>query len=346
MANLFSSKNSGSKFELKKGKNKLVAVVTIFVLILGLTATYLFGDFNEKDVSHASGNFLTITPNVANVSSSGNIAIAYSPANAMVIGSTITLSYNSDYTGTISTSNTTLNGVAPSNVVNSTSGNTTTSVLTLAAINAVNVLVTISTSALTTPVTAGNYIFSVTPLNNIGKANFQYVGDLNSVQVKAFVPISLSFDIRNETDTINTNICDLGTVTVNAISACSYRLKVVTNAKNGYAVSTQFSGNLVNSDGSYTVNNSSSFFDTPIPGIESYVISITNDLLGYRSYGWGGSMGGGNVIPHFYLNVDSKIGGDWPVSGSFIITHKLAISPSTPAGSYTQKLTYTVTPSF
>jgi hypothetical protein len=312
-------------------------------------------------VSKASGVTPTITPSVANVSSSGSIAVAYTTSGAMAIGSTIALTYNSSYTGTVSTANTTINAVAPSAVSVVTAGSNKVATLTLAATVTSGATVTISTSALTTPVAAGNYVFSIkSSVNNDTGANFQYVGEANAVQVRAFIPISLSFDIRNNADTANTNTCDLGTLTTTAVSTCDYRLKVSTNAKGGYTISAVADGDLT--DGTNPIVNAAvgtgGTGGTAITaGTESYGVTIgTGSITGGGTISLASAYNAGATNAVKYNNTTAAVvltatkpnspatSGD--VTNTSLVTHKIAISGNTEAGSYTQKITYTVSPSF
>lgn len=82
--------------------------------------------------------------------------------------------YDSGYTGTLSTDNITINGTAPSAVVNATSGSETSSTLTVNSATVSGSAVTIFLGGLTSPVSVGNYAFSITTSAGDYGANFQY----------------------------------------------------------------------------------------------------------------------------------------------------------------------------
>jgi len=138
---------------------------------------------------------------------------------------------------------------ATTNTISGTESVSTATVSTAIPVGALSITVT----GLTTSATASNNSFKVyTSAGDYG-ANFQYVGSANVVAVKARVPLILSFVIRDTTDTINTNNCDMGDLTTAAVGFCEYRLKVTTNARLGYTINSTTSGNFTN--GTDNLNN-------------------------------------------------------------------------------------------
>lgn len=338
----------------------LAAIAGIFaaLLILGIA---FFGNFIPGRDSKASGVTPTITPSTQNVSTSANISLQFNTSANIPTGTIIEFSYPDTYSGTLSTVNTTINGIAPSAVSNSTSGGITTSSLTTANPTiTTGSSVTILTSALTTPVSAGNYAFGVKTNVDSG-ANFQYVGEANVVEVRAYVPVSLSFAIRNTADTANTNVCDLGTASTSAISTCNYRLKIGTNATGGYTVSMQADGNL--SNGSHNITNAAagaggSGGTLISAGTERYGVVINPGSITAT----GGTItvaslfdaGGTNSVLYNYTTPQVILTANKPnapapsadTTNTSLITHNLGIEGSTPSGFYTQRITYTVAPAF
>jgi hypothetical protein len=344
-----------SRFFIKKGNAALVSAFAIVALVAGGTF-YLYNQSNQS--AKASGVTPTITPQVAAVSTAGTITYSYATTATLPIGSQIMLTYPNAYAGTLSTANTTVNTVAPSTLTNSVGATKTTSTITLANSITSGNTVTISTSALTTPVSAGNYAITFTSsVGDLG-GNFQYVGSANIVNVTASVPVSLSFVIRNSGDTANTNVCDLGTADTAAISTCSYRLKVGTNAKNGYLISFLTSGALT--DGSYNMADAAvGAAGTAIAaGTETYGVNITAGSI----TGAGGTMtlatpystSVSNVVRYntvsnttiLTANKPNNPGATGDTTNTSLVTHKLAISSNTNAGNFTQNVTYFVSPSF
>ena len=221
--------------------------------------------------------------------------------------------------------------------------------------------VVVSTSALTTPTVAANYTFSIQTSTGDYGANFQYVGQANVVQITGFIPINLSFVIRTVADSANTNVCNLGTATTTSVATCQYRLKVTTNAKNGYTISMQASGGLTN--GSDVITNSAPGFGGTggtniIPGSESYGVNISPGNLTSS----GGSIlteslfnaGLVNSVRYDYnvptllltANKPNNPAGFGATTTTSLVTHNLAITPGSSSGNFTQTITYTVAPAF
>lgn len=338
-------------------KSRVLVVSALAVGALVIGGTYFAYNSQGDNLAKASGVTPTITPSVVAVSTAGSISVAYTTTATLPIGATIRLTYPNGYTGTLSTANTTVNTVAPTSLTNAVGASTTTSTITLANSISSGSTVTIATTALTTPATAGNYAFTfVSSTNDLG-GNFQYVGSANVVNVTASVPISLSFNIRDTADTTNTNVCDLGTASVSSISSCAYRLKVATNAKNGYQISFTTSGPLT--DGTYNVADAvaGSTGSTPAAGTELYGVNITPGSI----TGAGGTMtlasafqaSVGNIIRYNPGSQTVILTANKPNSptatdttNTSLVTHRLAIGTNTPAGNYTQTVTYFVSPSF
>ena len=339
-------------------KKRLIATFSI----IALAGALYVGSQQVSNIlngASASGINPTITPDNADVSVSTNIEIQFTTSSDLNSGQDIRLGYSSGYSGTLSTSNTTINGAAPSSVVSNTAGGVTATTITLGANIAANDTISIVTTGLTTPVTAGNYSFTLDTDAGDAGAVLQYVGQANVVSVRAFVPVFLSFNIRNDSDTANTNICDLGTTFVTSINSCSYRLKVATNATSGYIVTMVTDGGL--SNGTYTMNDADQ-------GPTGNTISAGNELYGVQVdpgsiTGTSGSItastpftntNGSNMVRFNEANETVLLVADRSnapgVSGdttnTSLVTHFLTTANDTPAGFYTQNITYKVAPSF
>lgn len=202
----------------------------------------------------------------------------------------------------------------------------------------------------------GNYSISIVDSNdNDFGAALIYVGDDNDVTVTATVTPSLAFAIRNSADTADTNVCALGTLTIAAVNTCAYRLKVTTNADNGFTINILSDGDLRKS-GSGDVADSEDIDpvteDTTVTaGTEDYGIAVT-----------GGSVTGGTMTESGNFNDDdtpiptgstailSSDGANNPGStdttNTSLITHRAAVDGDTGTGNYSQIVTYRVTASF
>lgn len=175
----------------------------------------------------------------------------------------------------------------------------------------------------------------------------------------------ISFRIRNSADTDDISTCALGVLMNSSVSSCGYRLRIETNALNGFTAYVQTSGGMVSGTSTLaSITNDSSF----VAGTESYGLSA---LVGATA---GGVLGGVPSQPvveasslqdaSLTLNVDSSplvftsattvFSYNGPFSPSSapslnttsLFTHSAAISSSTVIGTYTQTVTYRVTGSF
>ena len=175
----------------------------------------------------------------------------------------------------------------------------------------------------------------------------------------------ISFKIRNSDDTADSSICNLGSLSNTTINTCSYRLKVETNALNGFVAYMQPSGGMTN--GSSTLVAVAN--DVPfVAGTEAYGLSV---LTGATSGGVSGGIPNQPVVEastakdsSLTFNVDStplnfasattvlSYSGPFVASASpslnttSLITHAATVSSSTALGTFTQTITYRVTGSF
>jgi hypothetical protein len=336
-------------------KNIFILGLVATVVVVSTGVSYLF---KQENLAQASGVTPVISPSTAAVSTAGTITYSYTTSATLAIGSKIFLTYPNTYTGTLSTANTTVSATTPSALTNAVGASTTVSTITLAAAVTSGSTVTVSTSALTTPAAAGNYAFTFTSsVGDLG-GNFQYVGSANIVNVTAAIPVSLSFAIRNSGDTANTNLCDLGTASTAAVSTCTYRLKIATNAKNGYIVSFATSGALT--DGTYNMTDSIAgpTGTAAVAGTELYGVDVTPGSI----TGAGGSItlvsaynstganlikwNPGSTVNLYTANKPNSPAASADTTNTSLISHSLAISPNTPAGNFTQSVTYFVSPAF
>lgn len=212
---------------------------------------------------------------------------------------------------------------------------------------------------------AQNYSFSVFTSNptDFGSALF-YANGGNQVNVTANVPATLAFQIRNSADTADTNTCALGTLSTASVSNCSYRLRISTNAANGFTSTILANHDFATGAATMTNIGDNTAFAA---GTESYGIqTLTGATSGGRNGGGGfdqpvteNSGGAG-----FTFNTDSSPvptstaltfisyssafnGGTAPsTTATTLVQHAATISVGTPTGNYAQTITYTVTASF
>ncbi len=211
--------------------------------------------------------------------------------------------------------------------------------------------------------TSSTTLFTAT---DFGASLYSILGS-NEVTVTAHIPSSLSFTIRNATDTGNTNVCSFGTLALNQVSFCSYRLRIATNAGNGFTTTLQ-------PNGEFNVNGSAT------------MTAITNDIpfaTGTEAYGmafFDGAASGGRVGANNFdalaveagaaedasltFNQDSTpldftsattvltysapfnaLAAPSPTTTSLVV-HGASVGAGTPYGFYTQTVTYRVTGSY
>lgn len=341
--------------------NRYLMVVKkpLFLAFTLFTLGALFLGLFYNIPTRAAGVALSLSPTTANVSAGFGLFISFTSTTAITTSNFIDLYYPSTYAGTMTTLNTNLNGSPAGSVVNSVFGSEIRARITPASTISAGI-VNLTTTVLQTPPTARNYAFKIISSTGDYGGAFQYVGQANVVTTRAFVPGSLSFLIRDSTDTINTNICDLGTLTTTLVSTCDYRLKVATNANFGFTISVQTSGNLSTGANSFTnsaIGSGGSGGTNITPGTENYGATITKGSIT--------GPGTTTLAPIYNAGVTNSVSfvntinatlitatrGNNPTSSGDIIntsliTHKTAISPNTAAGLYTQVVTYTVVPSF
>ena len=173
---------------------------------------------------------------------------------------------------------------------------------------------------------------------------------------------SLVFAIRNAADTASSNSCDLGVATASTLASCSYRLKVSTDAANGYTISMQTSGGL--SNGIQTLNDAlAGSGGTGGTNISAGTVGVENygALISTGSITSGGTIlrtaifnaGSINSVRTNYTSPQAMIQANNPnqpsitdLTNTTLITHNLNIANDSVAGDYAQTVTYTVVANF
>ena len=216
----------------------------------------------------------------------------------------------------------------------------------------------------TTPATAGNYSFLAQSTMASGPSDLGgtllYTGDDNDVTVTAIVTSELEFRIRTIADTADTNACNLGTLSTASLGSCSYRLKVRTNASNGYQVETI-------ADGDLRLSGTGDVVDAlDIDSIaEDGTVTAGTEGYGVRFYG--GSCTGGSITEDAPFDDDDTPVANDTFSGTAVdlydcsssnspsatdtvntalVNHVAAMDTATAPGTYTQLVSYYVTASF
>jgi hypothetical protein len=314
----------------------------------------------------AAGVNLTLTP-TASSSSPQNIQMQWTASGQYVTGTTITVTTSPSFVSI--TDSCTSTEIDLNNDGNSDGSITATST------NTATYTVTTSTGATLTMNLCLQYAFSASATNyalsflssnpvDFGSALF-YANGGNQVTVTATVPASLDFSIRNSGDTANTNTCALGTLSLSATSTCAYRLRVATNAANGFQ--TQIQANHDFGTGAATMTNVVNDGSQPSAGTELYGITLFQSAsVGGRNTSTGlfteAAVENNPALFTFgtdpspiptssaqnFLSYGSAFQtGNAPSNTSTnLVMHGASISAGTAAGSYSQVVTYTVTGSF
>lgn len=192
------------------------------------------------------------------------------------------------------------------------------------------------------------------PYQGTGGLVSVYLGVLSAdVTVTATVDPAISFSLSSTTCAISP--------TPDEVTGCSYDIAVSTNATSGYTIYISSDGDLT--DGAHAMSNVLEDADqgsgygygygggsstTILPGFEGYGIAVTGATSG-ASFGTSYIEEGDfsddiTPIPTASTPLFSVNTPTFAVSGTDLttITHYLGISDVTPAGSYTQQVTYTV----
>jgi hypothetical protein len=168
---------------------------------------------------------------------------------------------------------------------------------------------------------------------------------------------SLALAIRKNDDTIDSLICDLGTVTTAATANCSYRLKVSSSSPSGYTIFVKTSGNLT--DGTSNISNAlagptGTDISGATLGTENYGVNIVKgSATGGTTTLSAAFSAGTNEVLFTPVSATSLIASNGPnlpaatdLTNTSLITHQLNISNATKAGNYSQTITYTVLATF
>lgn len=325
----------------------------------------------------AAGVTVTVSDGVGTTDASTGgqteISTAWTASGFYVTGTQVTITIASAATGTIVNCGTAASafGTAAGAFGSFTSS---TAVFTLTENVATGTSGSLCLSFGLTTSTATNYSISMRATSSTSQftatdfgAALYYVLGGNEVQVTAQVPASLTFSIRNTADTANTNVCQLGVLSLAQVNYCSYRLRIATNASTGFTTTIQPSA-IFNSNGSATmtaITNDVAF----ATGTEAYgIASVTGASSGGRTSGgaFTNPVNEASATQDSALtfNVDSTplsftsattvISYTAPFNASTapnlnttsLITHGASIDAGTPTGNYGHTVTYRVTGSF
>lgn len=342
---------------------RLLTKISIIALLFanGLLVTPAGATGVTVSVSPSSSSS---SPQVATVQWVRSVATTYTAGTTIVITSTPPMT---DVTSTSMSIDIDGNGVNDTAYTTSTCNLVgCTMTLTVTVPTASVTTFSVTSTQFTFDGTAQNYsisVFTSAPVD-FGAALF-YANGGNQVAVSANVPATLSFAIRDSADTSNVNTCALGTLSTAAVSTCSYRLRIGTNAANGFTATIQANADF-NSGGSATmttITDNGAFS----AGTESYGIQVlTAATEGGRDAGTGAydqPVTEGTAVGYTFQTDASpvptssaptilsysgpfRLGAVPSTTSTSLVTHAAAINSATPAGNYSQTVTYLVTASY
>ena len=301
----------------------------------------------------AAGVSVSVTPNEITANTATDVTVTFTPSGEYESGDTVTLTWDSSVTVADAASSTTdADGDTTADGAASVSSPTYTYTFSASTTQASTNGVSFSMN-----VTADTGIYSVSMTDSNGNygAALIYVGDDNDVTVTAIVQPTLSFAIRTSNDSADTNSCDLGVLTTTAVAECSYRLKVATNANNGFTVS-------ITTDGDLRRAGTGDVADADDIDLIAEDSTVTAGTEGYGIAFDGGSITGGTVTESGDFNDDdtplpmsattlmttdgNNNPGNPDTTNTALVTHRAAIDADTNTGNYSQTVTYYVTASF
>lgn len=326
--------------------------------------------------SKAAGVIITATPSTASLSTATDITFTYTAGQTVdPTGTTYTFTVSPTLPGALANctsadvqADTTAGGdgsfgsLSTTGAVFTTSSDTTTTGRSLC----------LKFPSISSPQTYSVALTaSGTGVSDYG-ATLVYIAGDNQVTVSASISPTLSFNIRSFDDSSDTNVCNLGTITsttapnsnttVDGAGECGYSLAIGTNAGSGFQVQITSDGKLRNGSVEIAdITNDTSFS----AGAEAYGIAniiaaqtgrnsstgvydqtITEDSTASYTFQTNTSP-----IPQTPQNFISYTNGIQYTAGSGStdvtqIIHGLAVGSGTPAGTYTQIVTYTLTATF
>ena len=316
----------------------------LFILLLTPFSAFI------NNVNAAVLTNVTVVPTVLTISTATNVTITFTPVTAITNSTVLEYTYSTSFTGgaalvdaDIAITGTNISSKICSGFIAgyfkcvlTTAGSVTTTVTTVIG----------ATHKLTTASTSGNYSFSVSA--NIGGAGttydvgagLAYIGSENQIQVQAVVPPILALDLYNAGTIVlmsGPNMCNLGVLTVNAVNTCTYDVGVGSNSTTGAKLRVYAGGQLTN--GSTSLATASGAISA---GTEAYGFYISTTGSKFTASGSYGSAY--QTVP----TVETDYASSTSVSDKAIqaqhltITHAATMSSTTPTGSYTQTVFYTV----
>lgn len=196
-------------------------------------------------------------------------------------------------------------------------------------------------------------------MRNFGVIRFSESVTIGAVGANARPVDNLALTLRNAADTAAfSRLCDFGDVLATTTYSCQYRLKVTTSARSGYSIQSNTSGGLA--DTGLPLNNaavgSGGSGGTPVvAGSEVYGVTITGGTCtnGTLTIPAAFNAGATNAVRFNHTTattIASCSGPNVPagtdLTNTVLVNHRLSIAGDTPAGIYTQSVTWTLVPNY
>jgi uncharacterized delta-60 repeat protein len=324
--------------------------------VTGLTGTGGLG-------TYSNGVSLTITPNNGLESVAQEVDVTYTSGGGFVNGDVIQLTWDAGITLANCTTPTTdadgdLTNDGSSSVVGQTytytySGNATSSVDLCMSVQGLS----------------GNYAVTLNDDNGSFSSALYYINpDGGDVNVIANIAPTLSFNIRNIDDSADLNVCNFGDVSTSTpvpntngtvdSGECGYSLAVGTNSSTGFTMQMSSNGALTNgvSNINNVLNNGTWSAGEEAYGIAQVIVGQTgrDPLSGDYDQSLtreGNFLTDTTPVPTTATDFVTYTDGVQYEAGNLDtdvtkVIHGLVVGAGTPAGSYSQVVTYTVTASF
>lgn len=343
-----------------KLRNGFSIIASICLVLSGLMAfTFL------KQKVEAAGVAVTATPNELALTTATDVTFTYTASTAVeASGTTFTFVVSPALPGALS------NCTASDTQADATSGGTGSfgSFSTTGAVFTTSNATTTTGRSLCLKIpsisSAASYSVSIVSSTSPGAGDFGaallHVGDNNDVNVTAIVAPTISFNIRNLADSADTNVCDLGLVDTttdpdadavdDGVGECGYSLAVGTNSATGFQITINSDGALRTGSHNMTAVTDNQTLDagTEEYGLDNVVAPAGVTENNTASYTF---QTNSSPVPTTAQNFVSASAPFSYVAGTdatdvTLVIHGLAISSSTPTGSYAHTVTYQATASF
>ena len=240
--------------------------------------------------------------------------------------------------------------------------------------NAFNIVIG-ATNKLTNPATAQNISVSFSTSGGTNSttdfgSGIASVGNANKVLVTANVLSTLSFDIRTAADAAFGSFpaaCSLGNLSTTTVNFCQYRLKTATNAASGFTVQYLASGAMTSGTNTLTAATGIQLNGGVTEGygvnISPGTVTGASPTVGAGTFTCStiqancNGLTGSQSLANFFsyqsvsnVNVYTSNRPNAPTTpdtaNTALVTHAATPTASTPSGSYSQTITYSVTGQF